>query len=152
MDGLDSCFSFDNFGLYDVSMMEDWALFGKIAKFKCLICVRTWLHLACFYIDDFLRICVCEMFESVRYTDKTLLLKAWRKFAEIGIEISVKHRVIHKKIKIIMIEHTIFARSNSIFSDQNACLLSYNNMAEGLVKILLDHMISDKPYKWPSID
>ena len=39
---------------------------------------------------------------------------------------------------IIMIEHTIFARSNTILSDQNACLLSYNIMVEGLVKILLD--------------
>ena len=37
-----------------------------------------------------------------------------------------------------MIEHTIFARSNTILSDQNACLLSYNIMGEGLVTILLD--------------
>ena len=36
-----------------------------------------------------------------------------------------------------MIERTIFAQSNPIFSDQNACLLSYNIMEEGLVKILL---------------
>ena len=38
----------------------------------------------------------------------------------------------------MMIEHTIFARSNTILSDQNACLLSYNIMEEGIVKILLD--------------
>ena len=38
----------------------------------------------------------------------------------------------------MMIEHTTFARSNTIFSDQNDCLLSYNIMAEGLVKNLLD--------------
>ena len=37
-----------------------------------------------------------------------------------------------------MIEHTIFAQSYTIFSDQNASLLSYNIMVEGLVKILLD--------------
>ena len=36
------------------------------------------------------------------------------------------------------IEHTIFARSNNIFSDQNACLLDNNIMGEGLGKILLD--------------
>ena len=38
----------------------------------------------------------------------------------------------------MMIEQTIFARSNIILSDQNACSLSYNIMEEGLVKILLD--------------
>ena len=38
----------------------------------------------------------------------------------------------------MMIELTIFARSNTILSDQNACLLSYDMMEEGLVKILLD--------------
>ena len=38
----------------------------------------------------------------------------------------------------MMIEHTIFARSNTILSDQNVCLSSYNVMEEGLVKILLD--------------
>ena len=38
----------------------------------------------------------------------------------------------------MMIEHTIFARSNTILPDQNFCLLSYNTMEEGLVKILLD--------------
>ena len=37
-----------------------------------------------------------------------------------------------------MIEHAIFARSNTMLSDQNACLLSYNIMEEDLVKILLD--------------
>ena len=63
-----------------------------------------------------------------------------------------------------MIQHTIFARSNTILSDQNACLLSYNVMEEGLVKIrldqddqsqnffrsyviLLDHMIGDRSYE-----
>ena len=39
---------------------------------------------------------------------------------------------------IMMIEHKIFARSNTILSDHNACLSSYNIMEEGLVKILLD--------------
>ena len=38
----------------------------------------------------------------------------------------------------MMIEHTFFARSNTILSDQNASLLSYNIMEEGLVKILFD--------------
>ena len=44
----------------------------------------------------------------------------------------------------MMIEHTSFARSNNfvrwntILSDQNVCLLSYNIMEEDLVKILLD--------------
>ena len=38
----------------------------------------------------------------------------------------------------MMIEHTIFARSNTILSDQNACLLTYNIIEEVLVKILLD--------------
>ena len=38
-----------------------------------------------------------------------------------------------------MIEHTIFARSSAILSEQNARLLSYNIKEEGLVKILLDH-------------
>ena len=64
----------------------------------------------------------------------------------------------------MMIEHTFFARSYKIFSDQNASLLSYNIMKEGLVKILLDqddrakffvrsyvflrdYMIGDQPYK-----
>ena len=36
-----------------------------------------------------------------------------------------------------MIEHSIFARSNTILSDQNACLLCYIIMEEGLEKILL---------------
>ena len=65
---------------------------------------------------------------------------------------------------IMMVKHTIFARSSAILSDQNACSLSYNVMEEGLVKILLDqddrankffsiicilldHMIGDRPYK-----
>ena len=38
----------------------------------------------------------------------------------------------------MMIEHTILARSNTILSDQNASLLGYNIMEEGLVKFLLD--------------
>ena len=38
----------------------------------------------------------------------------------------------------MMIKRTIFAWSNTILSDQNACLLSYNIMEEGLVKTLLD--------------
>ena len=38
----------------------------------------------------------------------------------------------------MMIKHTIFARLNTILSDQNAYLLSYNIMKEGLVKILVD--------------
>ena len=37
-----------------------------------------------------------------------------------------------------MIGQRIFARSNIILSDQNAFLLSYSSMEEGLVKILLD--------------
>ena len=69
-------------------------------------------------------------------------------------------------VKRTIIEHTIFSRSNTILSDQNACFLSYNIMKEGLVKIcsikmieqtnfawsyvfLLNHMIGDRPYKWP---
>ena len=63
-----------------------------------------------------------------------------------------------------MIEYTIFVRSNVIFSDQNARLLSYNVMELDLVKILLDvieqtnfvrsyvfsldNIIGDRPYKW----
>ena len=49
-------------------------------------------------------------------------------------------RVLYKEIwgTIIMIEHTISAGSNTILSDQNACLLKYNIMDEGLVKIMLD--------------
>ena len=38
----------------------------------------------------------------------------------------------------MMIEHTIFARSNTILIDQNTCLLSHNITKAGLVKILLD--------------
>ena len=36
-----------------------------------------------------------------------------------------------------MIEHTLYA-SDTILSGQNVFFLSYNNMEEGLVKILLD--------------
>ena len=39
---------------------------------------------------------------------------------------------------IMMIEHLIFARSNAILSDQNACIVSYSIIEEGLAKILLD--------------
>ena len=51
-----------------------------------------------------------------------------------------EYKVIYKEIwvPIMMIEHIIFTRSNTILSDQNACLLSYNIMKESLVKILLD--------------
>ena len=38
----------------------------------------------------------------------------------------------------MMIGQTIFARSNTILSDQNAFLVSYNIMEEVLVRILLD--------------
>ena len=65
-------------------------------------------------------------------------------------------------VPIMMFEHKIFARSNTILFDQNACFLSYNIMEEGYVKIplhqddrankvrpiicvLLDHMIGDRP-------
>ena len=50
----------------------------------------------------------------------------------------VTDRVIYKEIlvSIMMIERTIFARSNIILSDQNTCLLSYNITEKGLVKIL----------------
>ena len=41
-------------------------------------------------------------------------------------------------VSTMMIVLTIFARSNTILFDQNACLLSYNIMEEGLEKILLD--------------
>ena len=37
-----------------------------------------------------------------------------------------------------MLEHTILARSNTILSNENACLFSYNIIEECLVKILLD--------------
>ena len=50
---------------------------------------------------------------------------------------------------IMMIEHTIFNRSNIILSDQNECLLSYNIMEEVLVKILLDQ--DDRANKFCSI-
>ena len=49
----------------------------------------------------------------------------------------------------MMIEHTIFARSNTILSDQNGCLLSHNIMEEGLGKILLDQ--DDRANKFCSI-
>ena len=38
----------------------------------------------------------------------------------------------------MMIEHSIFAQSNTILYDQNVFLISYNIIKEGLVKILLD--------------
>ena len=61
----------------------------------------------------------------------------------------VAFRVIYKEIwvSIIMIEYTIFARSNTILFDQNACLLTYNIMDKGLVKILLNQVEAlDSPY------
>ena len=50
------------------------------------------------------------------------------------------HKVIYKEIwvRIMMIEDTIFAWLNTILSNQNVCLLSYNTMEKGLVKSLLD--------------
>ena len=64
----------------------------------------------------------------------------------------------------MMIEHSIFARSDVILFDQNAYIVSYNIVEEGLAKILLDqddrankfcrsyvilleHMIGDRPCK-----
>ena len=44
----------------------------------------------------------------------------------------------------MMIKHIIFARSNFILCDPNVCLLSYNVMEEGLVKILLHQ--DDQPH------
>ena len=41
-------------------------------------------------------------------------------------------------VSIMMIEYTFFAWSNTVLSDQNASLLGYNIMLEGLVKILID--------------
>ena len=38
----------------------------------------------------------------------------------------------------MMTEHTIFAQSNAILLNQNACLLSFNIVEESLEKILLD--------------
>ena len=49
----------------------------------------------------------------------------------------------------MMIEHTIFARSNTILSDQNVFLLSYNIMEEGSVKILLNQ--DDRANVYPII-
>ena len=44
----------------------------------------------------------------------------------------------------MMIEHTIFAPSNTILSDQNSRFLSYYIVEEGLPKILLDQdVLSD---------
>ena len=50
---------------------------------------------------------------------------------------------------IMMIEQIIFAQSNIIFSNQNACLLSYNIMEAGLVKVLLSQ--DDRENKFCSI-
>ena len=60
-------------------------------------------------------------------------------------------RVIYKEIwvPIMMIEHSIYARSDAILSDQNACFLSYNIIKEGLAKILQDH--DDRANKFCSI-
>ena len=38
----------------------------------------------------------------------------------------------------MIIEHTVFAQSNTNLSDQNASLLNYKIMDEDLVKILLN--------------
>ena len=38
----------------------------------------------------------------------------------------------------MMIELSIFARSDAILSDQNACYLSYNIIKKGLENVLLD--------------
>ena len=38
----------------------------------------------------------------------------------------------------MMIEHSIFARSDAILYDQNECFLSYNIIKKVLAKILLD--------------
>ena len=37
----------------------------------------------------------------------------------------------------MMIEHSIFAQSDTILSDQNVCTVSYNIIEEGLAEILL---------------
>ena len=52
----------------------------------------------------------------------------------------LSYRVTYKEIlvPIMMIEHTIFDRSNTILSDQNSCSLTYNIMEKVLVNILLD--------------
>ena len=67
------------------------------------------------------------------------------------LKIFCNYRVIYKEIlvPIMMIEHSIFARSNSISSDQNVCLVSYNIMKEDLAKILLDQ--DDRANKFCSI-
>ena len=65
----------------------------------------------------------------------------------------------------MIIEHTVSTRSHTILSDQNSCLLTYTIMEEVLCSIkmielayfvrsfviLLDHMIEDRPYKWPCL-
>ena len=60
--------------------------------------------------------------------------------------------VIYKEIRlpIMMIKHTIFARSNTIFADQNASLLSNNIMEEILMEILLNQ--DDRPNKFFLLD
>ena len=51
----------------------------------------------------------------------------------------------------MMIEHSIFARSDVILSDQNAYIdiVSYNIIEEGLAKILLDQ--DDRGNKFCSV-
>ena len=68
----------------------------------------------------------------------------------LGIVLNTRHisfvenlwgsRVIYKEILVqfMVIEHSIFARSDAILSDQNAFIVSYNIIEEGLAKILLD--------------
>ena len=43
-----------------------------------------------------------------------------------------------KFVLIMMMEHTTFARSDTILSDQSVRILCYNTNEESLVKILLD--------------
>ena len=51
-------------------------------------------------------------------------------------------RVIYKEILVLimMIEHSIFARSNAILSDRQYYLRRFS-------EDVLDHMIGDRPYK-----
>ena len=64
---------------------------------------------------------------------------------------SVGGRVIYKEIwvPITIIKHTIFARSNTILSNQNTCSSSYSITEKGLVKILL--VQDDRANKFCSI-
>ena len=46
----------------------------------------------------------------------------------------------------MMIEHSIFAPSDAILSDQNACAVSYNFIEEGLAKFCSIKMIEQKKF------